>query len=64
MECMLIIVCDDKRTFLALKDNSSSSHGIFGSLCDGMWTLHSRVEPGSTGTQWCIVVSESSRCVV
>ena len=33
---VFIIVCDDEGMFLAMKDNSSSSRGIFGSLCDGM----------------------------
>ena len=33
---VFIIVCDDEGMFLAMKDNFSSSRGIFGSLCDGM----------------------------
>ena len=55
---------DDGRTFLAMKNNPSSSHGIFGSFCDGMIVPPQSGRAGSTGTQWCIVVNESSRCVV
>ena len=59
-----MIVSDDERTCFARKNNPSSSCGIFGNLCDGVIIPPQSSRTGSTRTQWCIVVSESSHCVV
>ena len=55
---------DDGRMFLAMKNNPSSFHGIFGNLCDGVIVPPESGRAGSTRMQWCIAVSENSHCVV
>ena len=42
----LVIVSDDEEVFLTMKDNPSSSRGIFGILCDGV------IDPSLCSRAW------------